>query len=167
MYKFGIKSGYLFQEKNGVPTIGISGNSGSGKTTISSNLMELFGKENTTIIYGDDVHKWERGDDNWNNFTHLNPISNRLHQHYNDIKKLKYSGKIFRSHYDHSTGKFTNKIEIKSSPFSSVRPSPDSIKIFSLLLLPKKYLSYPLTSTRAPTKLAFHLILQCLRNPPT
>jgi len=113
MYRFGLKSNFLFEDSGVIPTIGVAGNSGSGKTTLTKSLKGLFSSKNVTIIYGDDVHKWERGNENWNKLTHLNPISNRLHSHYKDIKQLKSGSVIYRSHYDHSTGKFTDKLSIK------------------------------------------------------
>ena len=56
--------------------IGIGGDSASGKTTFAKIIQNLYGTSQTTIIKGDDMHKWERGDDNWNEKTHLNPSSN-------------------------------------------------------------------------------------------
>ena len=46
--------------------IGIGGDSASGKTTFAKIIQNLYGTSQTTIIKGDDMHKWERGDDNWN-----------------------------------------------------------------------------------------------------
>ena len=51
--------------------VGIGGNSGSGKTKLSKALVSILGNNHSLILNGDDLHKWERGDENWTKFTHL------------------------------------------------------------------------------------------------
>jgi uridine kinase len=94
--------------------LGICGDSGAGKTTISNSIESIFKNRNTTIIRGDDMHKWERGNDNWNNFTHLNPKSNFLHDEISYLKAIKNSETISRRSYDHDTGKFTKEKRFKT-----------------------------------------------------
>ncbi len=113
IYRRGVRSGLLFQEKNGIPIIGIGGDSGSGKTTLAKTLSELFGRERVTTVYGDDIHRWERKDSNWEKYTHLNPAGNRIYLNYRQIRKLKGGATISRPHYDHGTGKFTSPSSIK------------------------------------------------------
>lgn len=95
--------------------IGVSGDSGSGKTTLSSIITDLFGSINTTVIRGDDMHKWERGNENWKSITHLNPKANDLSQDVEHIKQLKDGYSIHRQHYDHDDGNFTLPFQIKSN----------------------------------------------------
>lgn len=87
--------------------IGIGGDSASGKSTLSNALSDVFEKLNTSIIRGDDMHKWERGNDNWNVYTHLDPRANKLHEDFEHARELKSGRSIRRRNYDHSTGKFT------------------------------------------------------------
>lgn len=94
--------------------IGIGGDSGSGKTTFSNSIQNLYGLSQTTTIRGDDMHKWERGDNNWNEKTHLNPSSNYIHKEIEFIKFLKKGITIKRRSYNHSSGKFTIPSKIKS-----------------------------------------------------
>ncbi len=94
--------------------IGIGGDSGSGKTTFSKIVQNLYGPSQTTIIRGDDMHKWERGDNNWKEKTHLNPSANHIHKEIEFIKFLKKGLTINRRSYDHSSGKFTIPSKIKS-----------------------------------------------------
>jgi len=89
--------------------IGIGGNSGAGKTTVSDALLDVFLPQNTTLLRGDDMHKWQRGDEKWQEFTHLDPMANHLHKEIDFLKKLKSGKTIYRRHYDHNTGKFTNE----------------------------------------------------------
>ena len=94
--------------------IGIGGDSGSGKTTFSKIVQNLYGSSQTTIIRGDDMHKWERGDNNWKDKTHLNPTSNHIHREIEFLKFLKKGISIKRRSYNHSSGKFTLPSKIKS-----------------------------------------------------
>lgn len=87
--------------------IGVAGDSGSGKSTISELLMNIFTSKNTTLIEGDAMHKWERGNENWQTYTHLDPHANELHQDIHTVYSLKHGESIKRRTYDHTTGMFT------------------------------------------------------------
>ncbi len=87
--------------------LGIAGDSGSGKTTLSLLLSHIFSRRNTTIISGDDMHKWERGNGNWQEYTHLDPIANELHADIENVYALKRGNAIYRRQYNHETGTFT------------------------------------------------------------
>lgn len=93
-------------------TIAITGDSGSGKSTISNILFNLF--NNSFILECDRYHKWERGDKNWENITHLNPEANYITKMYNDVFDLKFGKSIYQVDYNHSTGKFSNIENIES-----------------------------------------------------
>lgn len=95
--------------------IGVGGNSGVGKSTISEALSNVFGSFNTTVLRGDDMHKWCRNHKKWSEFTHLDPRANYLHKEVNFLKTLKSGQKIFRRNYDHSTGEFTAEKLLKSN----------------------------------------------------
>jgi uridine kinase/Gpi18-like mannosyltransferase len=87
--------------------IGIGGDSAAGKSTLTNALSAIFEPQNTSIIRGDDMHKWERGNEKWNQYTHLDPKANNLHKDLAQAMSLKTGKGIKRSFYDHSTGKFT------------------------------------------------------------
>ena len=93
--------------------IAISGDSGSGKSTLLKYLFKLFGKGNTLTIETDRYHKWERGNVNYNTYTHLNPYANHLEMMSNDVFNLKIGNEIYQIDYDHSTGKFTEKKKLE------------------------------------------------------
>ena len=89
--------------------IGIGGNSGVGKTFLSRGLTRVFHERNTLILRGDDHHKWQRDDENWENITSLDPRANYLHNEISALKKLKKMQKISRRTYNHDTGCFTEE----------------------------------------------------------
>ena len=113
VYKNGIRQNIQSKFLSRPYIIGIGGDSASGKSSLSEALERLFGGHNTGIIRGDDMHKWERGDEHWKNMTHLNPGANDLHENLRHTIKLKRGGSIRRRHYDHKTGRFTLPYFIK------------------------------------------------------
>lgn len=94
-------------------TIAITGDSGTGKTTISNILKKMF--SNSFILECDRYHKWERGNHNWDIFTHLNPDANYITKMNNDVFDLKIGNKIYQVDYDHKKGKFTDVEPIDSN----------------------------------------------------
>jgi uridine kinase len=91
----------------------IAGDSGSGKTTLGKILKNYF--SSSFMLECDRYHKWERKDDNWNKYTHLNPEANYLTKMSEDIFDLKIGKTVYQVDYDHSTGKFTEPEKIDSS----------------------------------------------------
>jgi uridine kinase len=104
-YKYGIKSNSIYRKQLNL-IIGIGGDSGVGKTTLLNNFQNLLGNK-LLQFEGDGEHKWERGDENWNKFTHLDPKANHIHKQSEAIYRLKNNEFIFRSEYGHSDGKFS------------------------------------------------------------
>ena len=104
--------------------IAISGDSGSGKTTLMRFLQPLLenkeNKENkersedTLMLETDRYHKWERGNINYNTYTHLNPIANHIDKMCEDVYQLKIGNEIFQVDYNHETGTFTSKEKIEA-----------------------------------------------------
>ncbi len=113
IYKRGIKSYSKHKITNTPFLIGIGGDSGAGKTKISSALASVFGVKNVTILRGDDMHKWQRGNSKWEEFTHLNPKANHLHKEITILQKLKCRHKVYRRRYEHKTGEFTPEYVLK------------------------------------------------------
>lgn len=95
--------------------IGIGGDSAAGKSTLTGALSAVFENNNTSIIRGDDMHKWERGNENWKEFTHLDPRANKLHEELVQSLKLKTGESVHRRFYDHGSGLFTLPNFIKAN----------------------------------------------------
>jgi uridine kinase/ribulose-5-phosphate 4-epimerase/fuculose-1-phosphate aldolase len=93
--------------------IGISGESGVGKSTIAEIIALFFGIDNTVVISTDDLHKWERTSKQWETFTHLNPAANNLELGDIHVESLSNGQFIYRSKYNHHTGYFDPPIKIE------------------------------------------------------
>jgi uridine kinase len=93
-------------------TIAITGDSGTGKTTLSNIIKNIF--NDSFVLECDRYHKWERNHENWDKFTHLNPNSNYITKMQQDVFDLIIGNNIYQVDYDHKTGKFTDKELIES-----------------------------------------------------
>lgn len=87
--------------------IGIAGDSASGKTTMAALVSAIFGASETSVVNGDDLHRWERGHNKWEGYTHLNPKANLLHLNLLHQLRLKKGKPVMREKYDHDSGMFT------------------------------------------------------------
>jgi len=114
-YKNGIKSNDIYTMEQAF-VIGIGGDSGAGKTTLIS-YLKAFLNNDLLQLEGDSDHKWERGHDSWQQYTHLNPKANALHFQAQQVANLKQRKSIQRSDYDHSTGTFTDTDRIQAKDF--------------------------------------------------
>ena len=104
-----ITHNFLYNKMSSHPfLIGISGDSATGKTTLAELFTLIFGKVQATTIHGDDLHLWERGNENWDKVTHLNPKANNLYHEVSTIENLIAGKEIKRKHYNHDTGKFND-----------------------------------------------------------
>lgn len=91
----------------------IAGDSGSGKTTMGNLLKKYF--TSSFMLECDRYHKWERKDDNWQKYTHLNPDANYLAKMNEDIFDLKIGKDVYQVDYDHATGTFTQPEKLETS----------------------------------------------------
>lgn len=97
--------------------IGISGESGVGKSTIASIIAMYLGSADTLRLSTDDLHKWERGDPNWDSLTHLNPAANNLELGDIHIADLAAGKPIYRSVYNHDTGRFDPPVRMTAKKY--------------------------------------------------
>lgn len=117
IYKYAIRSNELYKMNSGAFIIGIAGDSSTGKTTLLEDLSEVFSAKGIILLEGDGDHKWERGNENWRKYTHLNPRANFLYRQLENLKDLKKGKPIERVDYDHSSGTFTSPIRINSADY--------------------------------------------------
>ncbi len=97
--------------------IGLGGDSGSGKNTLSKMIASVVGEKNLLTISMDGYHKWDREEMKKQTLTHLNPEANNLILALEQTKKLKKNKIVHRVIYDHSTGKFTKPQETAPKKF--------------------------------------------------
>ena len=107
LYHYGIASNTYYRKMGNSFAIGISGDSGAGKTTMLQILERCLGKKEMLYLEGDGDHRWERGSEEWDNITSLNPKANYLYRQARDLSMLKRGAAVRRVIYDHATGQFT------------------------------------------------------------
>ena len=117
MYLYGVNSNSYYRRRNRPFTIGVAGDSGAGKSRLLVMLDELLSEENILNVEGDGDHRWERGDANWNDMTHLNPLANYLYRQAEDLRILRGNNAVKRADYDHETGTFTGRRRMKPKPY--------------------------------------------------
>jgi uridine kinase len=109
VYQFGLSSYTKYKILYSPFMLGVGGNSGAGKSRLASSISNIFNSKNSSIVRGDDMHRWERGNAKWHQFTHLDPKANELHQEIHMLSDLKSGKKIFRREYDHTSGTFLDE----------------------------------------------------------
>ena len=117
-YQIGIKSKSTYTREQNL-VIGIGGDSGSGKSLLLSDIALLL-NEKLLQLEGDGEHKWERGNSNWEKYTHLDPKANFIYKQASIMSQLKINKPVYRSDYDHDTGKFTTPFKVEPKEFISI-----------------------------------------------
>ena len=87
-------------------TIGVAGDSGSGKTTFTQGVRSIFGGDLVSTITLDDYHRYDREERKNLGITALNPAANRIDRLETDLGLLKQGMPIEKPVYNHDTGKF-------------------------------------------------------------
>ena len=87
-------------------TIGVAGDSGSGKSTFTRGVRSIFGDDLVSTITLDDYHSLDRSGRSERKVTPLDPRANRLDQLEKDLALLKRGVPIEKPVYNHATGTF-------------------------------------------------------------
>jgi uridine kinase/Gpi18-like mannosyltransferase len=118
IYRFGIASNNLYRRRGNSFVIGIAGDSGSGKSRLLEKIQHLFGtSKDILFIEGDGDHRWKRGDENWEQYTALDPQANYLYRQAENIRNLKRGNHVLRHDYSHETGKFTEQKRVEAKKY--------------------------------------------------
>ena len=120
MHSFSVAGNNLYKFHDRSFVLGICGDSSTGKTTLQDRISKMFDAEKILCVEGDGDHKWERGDSNWERFTHLDPRANYLYRQARDICQLKKGYAVNRVEYDHQSGHFSEMRTIYPRRFISV-----------------------------------------------
>jgi phosphoribulokinase len=86
--------------------LGIVGDSGSGKTTITRGLVRVLGDDQVTHFCTDDYHRYDRKQRAERNITPLHPDCNHLDILAQHLRHLRHGDAIMKPHYSHIDGTF-------------------------------------------------------------
>jgi phosphoribulokinase len=86
--------------------IGVVGDSGSGKTTISAAIAQRLGHARVTAICLDDYHMYDRAARSRLDITALSPECNRLDLMAEHLAALRRGETVIKPVYDHTNGTF-------------------------------------------------------------
>lgn len=86
--------------------LGVVGDSGTGKSTVTTGLIEILGRDNVTRITMADYHKYDRGERSELGITALHPDSNYLDIMAQHIRQLRNGEPILKPVYRHEDGTF-------------------------------------------------------------
>jgi phosphoribulokinase len=87
-------------------TLGVAGDSGSGKTTFTQAIRQIFGKDLVSTITLDDYHRYDREERKRLGVTPLAPEANDLERLERDLVSLRNGESIRKPVYNHRTGQF-------------------------------------------------------------
>jgi phosphoribulokinase len=97
--------------------LGIVGDSGAGKTTLTSGIAQILGKENITVIGTDDYHRYDRSQRVEIGITALHPDCNHLDIMQQHLTLLRTGQSILKPIYNHHTGTFDPPEYVKPNKF--------------------------------------------------
>ncbi len=87
-------------------TIGVAGDSGSGTTTFTQGIRDIFGSDLVATITLDDYHRLDREGRKREGLTPLNPAANRIDLLERHLIMLRRGVPIEKPVYNHATGTF-------------------------------------------------------------
>jgi len=96
----------LISRSDAVFVIGVAGDSGSGKTTFTRAIREIFGADLVATITLDDYHRYDRKERKNLGITPLVPEANNLDLLADQIRTLKRGNTVMKPVYNHSNGTF-------------------------------------------------------------
>ncbi len=85
--------------------LAIAGDSGTGKTTVTSGLVEALGRDRITSVGTDDYHRYDREERKSLPFTALHPECNYVDIMEYHLQQLSLGQPILKPVYNHDTGK--------------------------------------------------------------
>lgn len=100
--------------------LGVVGDSGAGKTTITRGLVAILGEEQVTAVSTDDYHRYDREQRAERDITPLHPDCNYvdiLSQHLGHLRK---GEPILKPVYQHADGTFGPPLHVSPKPFTVV-----------------------------------------------
>lgn len=100
--------------------LGVVGDSGAGKTTITRGLVGILGEEQVTAVATDDYHRYDREQRAVRGITPLHPDCNYVDILTQHLALLRDGEPILKPVYQHADGTFGAPVYVSPRPFSVV-----------------------------------------------
>jgi phosphoribulokinase len=100
--------------------LGVVGDSGAGKTTLTRGLVRILGEAQVTRVAADDYHRYERRQRPEHNVTPLDPAGNYLDVLEQHLAHLRAGQPILKPIYRHSDGTFLPSQYVRPAQFTIV-----------------------------------------------
>jgi len=97
--------------------VGVVGDSGAGKTTVTRGLTRVLGDQHVTHISADDYHRYDRRQRRELGVTPLHPDSNHLDILTQHLSHLRRGEPVLKPVYSHQTGEFEPPTYVRPSKF--------------------------------------------------
>ncbi len=97
--------------------VGVVGDSGAGKTTITRGLTRVIGDAHVTHVSADDYHRYDRKQRRELGVTPLHPDSNHLDILTQHIGHLRRGEPVLKPVYSHRTGEFEPPVYLRPAKF--------------------------------------------------
>ena len=129
--------------------IGVAGDSGSGKTTFTNAIRQIFGPRLVATITLDDYHLYDREERQRRGVTPLNPDANDIARLEADVARLRSGQVIEKPVYNHATGTLdpavpfvSKKIIILEGLHPLFTPRLRELVDFSIFVDPEREVKY-------------------------
>jgi phosphoribulokinase len=100
--------------------LGVVGDSGAGKTTITSGLVGILGEDRVTAVATDDYHRYDREQRARLGITPLHPDCNYVDIISQHLRLLRDGEPILKPVYRHADGTFGPPVYVSPKPFTVV-----------------------------------------------
>jgi phosphoribulokinase len=100
--------------------LGVVGDSGAGKTTITRGLVGILGEERVTAVSTDDYHRYDRRQRAERGITPLHPDCNYVDILSQHLGLLRKGEPILKPRYQHADGTFGPPVYVDPKPFTVV-----------------------------------------------
>ncbi len=100
--------------------LGVVGDSGAGKTTITRGLVGILGEEQVTAFSTDDYHRYDRAQRAERTITPLHPDCNYVDILSQHLVLLRNGEPILKPVYQHAEGTFGPPVYVSPNPFTIV-----------------------------------------------
>jgi phosphoribulokinase len=97
--------------------VGVVGDSGAGKTTVTRGLTRVIGDDHVTHVSADDYHRYDRRQRRELGVTPLHPESNHLDILTQHLGHLRRGEPVLKPVYSHQSGEFEAPVYVRPSKF--------------------------------------------------